>query len=335
MKKNISLKFKNGLNFETFKKEVFEVNKVSDSYNFIQDDHPDFIIFGPYGIDIPAKSEKYQRIGYFCENIIPDLSICEWAFGMQSAESMSSSNYFHIQWHGFDPKKLIKTSDTDIEKTMAKKSKFCNFIYSHRVPYREHFFTQLSKYKKVDAPGKSMNNTPNIDLQFPGNKWEAKRLYQQEYKFTLALENYSHPGYQTEKLYDSMLSNTIPIYIGDPLVNQLFNTKSFISLNYHEETSFLIKKIEDFAQLSFIDILPSFYSLPQHRISRKLKSILKDFKMKLLMDRYMDSIIDAIIDLDRDNSKYIKMFAEPWLNNNTIPLNSYSNNHWKKIFESI
>ncbi|TAF74498.1 MAG: hypothetical protein EAZ53_08940 [Bacteroidetes bacterium] len=333
MKKNIKLQFRNGLNLETFKKEVFDVNKISESYQFEESNQPDFIIFGPYGNHIPSKSYKYKRIGYFCENIVPDMNTCEFGFGMMREESIKNPNYFHIQWHGFNPEKLIKSTDVDYDKIIDSKTKFCNFIYSHKVSYRERFFVQLSRYKKVDAPGKSMNNISSIDALYPENRWRAKRLFQLDYKFTLALENYSYPGYQTEKLYDSMLSDTIPIYVGDPLVGELFNTQSFVSLYNHEESSFIIKKIEDFAQFSFTDILPTFHKLPQHRISRKLKSVLRDYKMKLLMDKYMDSIIDTIIDIDKNDEKYLKMFTEPWLKNNNVPENSYSDNHWKKIFE--
>jgi alpha(1,3/1,4) fucosyltransferase len=335
LKPIIKIQFRNGLNLDTFKKEVFDVNKITNSYQFEDSNEPDFIIFGPYGNDIPPKSIKYQRIGYFCENIMPDMSICDWAFGIPRKEEVKHPNYFRIQWHGFDPARLIKNSDIDAEKILGSKSKFCNFIYSHKVAYRERFFTQLSKYKKVDAPGKSMTNMPSIDALFLDNRWEAKRLFQADYKFTLALENYLYPGYQTEKLYDSMLSNSIPVYIGDPLVGEIFNTKSFISLAGQEETSFLIKKIENFAQLSFIDLLPSFYQLPHHSLSRKVKSILKDYKMKLLMDKYMDSIVDTMIAIDKDESMYIKMFTESWLKKNEVPLNSYSINNWKKIFEDI
>jgi len=33
---------------------------------------------------------NYIRIGYFCENIIPDLSICEWAFGVMPEDKFNS-----------------------------------------------------------------------------------------------------------------------------------------------------------------------------------------------------------------------------------------------------
>src|SRR6185312_6089937 len=92
----------------------------------------------------------------------------------------------------------------------------------------EAFFKQLSAYKKVDAPGRSMNSMPGIDIG-GGNKWTTKRQFLSPYKFTIAFENDIFPGYQTEKLYDAMMADTIPIYCGDPFVGDVFNTKSFLN----------------------------------------------------------------------------------------------------------
>jgi len=61
----IKLRFQNGLTFKTFKKEVFDVAGLHNDYIFEESPSPDFIIFGPYGNDIPPKG-NYIRIGYFC-----------------------------------------------------------------------------------------------------------------------------------------------------------------------------------------------------------------------------------------------------------------------------
>ncbi|RZJ48653.1 MAG: hypothetical protein EOO44_20420, partial [Flavobacterium sp.] len=264
MMHKIKIKFKNGLNFDTFKKEVFDVNGVSDSFEFELSDNPDFIVFGPYGNDIPPKG-NYTRIGYFCENITPDLSICEWAFGIPREEEVNHKNYKRIQWHGFNPQLLVKNlSDNDIDEIVTQKQKFCNFLYSNTVPYREDFFKQLSKYKKVDAPGKSMNNMPSIDSIYSGDVWERKRSFLSKYKFTIAFENYAYPGYQTEKLYDSMRVNSLPIYCGDNYINETFNTDSFLNTPDFlkiRQSSFL-DLIQKKSQLNFVDIRPSFFKNP-------------------------------------------------------------------------
>jgi hypothetical protein len=48
------------------------------------------------------------------------------------------------------------------------------------------------------------------------------------YKFSIAFENASYPGYTTEKLYHAMLAGTLPIYWGNPLVHRDFNVRSFL-----------------------------------------------------------------------------------------------------------
>ena len=52
--------------------------------------------------------------------------------------------------------------------------------------------------------------------------------FQRPYRFSIAFENASYPGYTTEKLYHAMLSATIPIYWGNPLVSRDFNPASFL-----------------------------------------------------------------------------------------------------------
>jgi len=299
-KRLIKLRVQNGLIFETFKKEVFDIEQLTDLYQFEESPTPDFIVFGPYGNDIPPKGD-YTRIGYFCENIKPDLSICDWAFGIPREEDVKHANYKRIQWHALGPQLLIKQADYNPEKIFASKTKFCNFLYSHRVPYREAFFTALSKYKKVDAPGKSMNNMPAIDTRHNSDRWEIKKQFLSPYKFTIAFENDIYPGYQTEKLYDAMLTNSIPIYFGDPLVADIFNTKSFINVSeYLPQKNMLIRhQLEKLGHMDFEDIRPRYLTGHKSRIKRKIKSFVRDFRIKhQFAQMEFGPVIDQIIALD-------------------------------------
>ncbi|MDB4902145.1 MAG: hypothetical protein JWQ63_1426 [Mucilaginibacter sp.] len=335
-KRIIKLQFRNGLSFETFKKEVFDIAGLNNIYHFEESSNPDFIIFGPYGNSIPPKG-NYTRIGYFCENINPDLSICEWAFGIPLEKDVKHPNYRRIQWHNLDPQSLIKGKDFNAENVLASKTKFCNFLYSHKVPYREEFFKQLSKYKKVDAPGKSMNNMGTIDSLFKGDFWERKKQFLNPYKFTIAFENYVYPGYQTEKLYDAMETNSIPIYCGDPFIGNVFNTSSFINTPDYLgiNNSGLAKWLEKKSQLNFIDILPQFYHGPVHRIKRKLKAIGKQAKMKQQFRKFdFKPLIDRIVELDENDNKYLEVLWQPWFIENKEPLNFSLKNRWIEIFQS-
>jgi hypothetical protein len=332
LKPKIKIRFQNGLSFWHSVHEILDY--VGDYYEFIDSDDPDFIIFGPYGNNIPAKSDRYTRIGYFCENVKPDMSICEWGFGMSTEEVVNHPRYKKIQWHGLDPQAFIKPADYDAEKLFDQKKHFCNFLYSHKVPYREEFFRQLSKYKKVDAPGKSMNNMKGIDELYQGDVWERKRQFLGEYKFTIAFENYSYPGYQTEKLFDAMLVNSIPVYCGDPFVNSVFNTESFISAtDYIRNDTPSANWLEKYSQPDFVDIRPQFYHNPVQRIKRRLKTIGREKKMNIQLNNLdFSPVIERIIELDQDKQKYIQMLSQPWFSDNKIPAASLATERWREIF---
>ena len=334
MKKTIKIHLQNGLSLETFKKEVFDVNNVSNYFDFEESSNPDFIIFGPYGNDIPPKGD-YVRIAYYCENIEPDLSICDWAFGVPREEEIRNPKFKRIQWHGIFPQTLVKVPELDINKLVDSKIKFCNFLYSHKVKYREEFFKELSKYKKVDAPGKSMNNMASIDTLYKGDIWERKRQFLQPYKFTIAFENYSYPGYQTEKLYDSMTMNSLPIYCGDTFIGDIFNTNSFINAfeTLNPNYSGFVQKMEKAVQMNFVDIRPQYYKGLNHRINRKIKKIGRELKMKIeFKNLNYKALVDRIVEIDEDENLYKKMLGEPWFNNNIPPALDAVTQRWIEIF---
>ncbi|MEO6978897.1 MAG: glycosyltransferase family 10 [Mucilaginibacter sp.] len=331
MKQPIKIKFQNGMALEGAVKEI--LNVVLDKFEFIESDEPDFVLFGPYGNDIP-KPGPYKRIGYFCENITPDLDACEWAFGVPTEKEINNYKYKRIQWHNLNPDDLVK-KNWDGEQILASKTKFCNFFYSHPVQYREEFFRQLSKYKRVDAPGKSMNNMPSVDNIYKGDKWAVKHQFLSEYKFTIAFENYVYPGYQTEKLYDAMQCKSMPIYCGDPNAGEVFNTKSFVFANDYIQTGSpaMVQFLEKNSQLNFTDIRPMFYKSPKDRIQRKLKSIGKNLKTRLQFKNLdFSDLIDQVIMLDKDPDKYIASLNQPWFNNNTPPANFSLRERWIEIF---
>jgi hypothetical protein len=332
----IKLRLQNGLDLKTFKKDVFDIEGLSEIYDFEESAHPDVVIFGPYGNDIPAKG-NYTRVGYFCENITPELSICDWAFGVPHEPEINNVRYKRIQWHGTHPNVLVKPADYNAGQIFKQKKHFCNFLYSHQVPYREEFFKQLSKYKKIDAPGRSMNNMASIDALYSCSIWDLKRQILSSYKFTIAFENYVYPGYQTEKLYDAMQANSIPIYCGDPGIGEIFNPASFINANDIIRTE---NKTADWlqrhSQMDFIDILPTYYHAPQHRIKRKAKALGRHLKMKLQFGKLdFTPLIERIIELDNNEEAYISMLQQPWFNNNQPPVNASNKQRWIEIFSQI
>ncbi len=327
----------NGLQFEEFYRDVLVCNKVIQFFDVRRPsvrECTDVIVFGPYGSDIPSTGD-YLRVGYICENYVYDGPPCDFVFTV-SDQVISHTPSARIQWHGFDPETLIKSSHPDPEQILRSKSRFCNFLYSNRVSYREDFFKLLSKYRPVDAPGSSMHNMPSIDeAALPGeSRWETKRRFLSQYKFTLALENEVFPGYQTEKLFDGMRANSMPVYIGDSNVNSVFNPQSFVS-SAGEESSYWLSRLRDYGQFRWAEVHgPSRLNL-DNRLRRHLRLLLRDARHRVLISKYIQSLINEIIDLDQNDDKYLSKMQEPWLRENLVAAESYSLLLWKNIFSRI
>jgi hypothetical protein len=111
--------------------------------------------------------------------------------------------------------------------------KFCNFIYSNPSPqFRNFFFLSLNERSPVESLGSVLTNVKRDDLVGRQSlNWQTgKQTVLSDYRFTLALENVSQPGYSTEKITDAFLAGTIPIYWGDPFIENDFQSDSFINL---------------------------------------------------------------------------------------------------------
>ena len=119
------------------------------------------------------------------------------------------------------------------------------------------------------------------------------------YKFSLAMENTEGDGYSSEKIIESFVSGTIPIYYGDYMIEEYINPKSFILIRGEKdmmEKIDYIKKIDNDDKL-YIKILKENilidYNIPdkisneyydfflhifeQDKISAKRNSIIKAF----------------------------------------------------------
>lgn len=333
MKKEIRIHFTNGLSFQDSPREI--LGNLMDEYVLIHDSQtPQIVVFGPYGNNVP--SGNFIRVGYFCENFIPDMNACEYGFGVPYESEINHPHYRRIDWHGFDPDRLIKT-DHFAEEAMRSKTHFCNFLYGNLVPHREAFCLALSKYKKVDCPGRSLNNMPRLETDENLGIWESKRRFISRYKFTIAFENYTYPGYHTEKILDPMLAGSIPVYVGNPDIESHFNPESFVHgrryIENHRDHSTL--KIEQWSQPDYQDWRPGIFHSPADKIRRKAKIWGRSIKLKLEFRGGYEKLIEEIIRLDQDDQAYFEMLKKPWFHNNTSPDRSRFLGQWKEILDKV
>jgi alpha(1,3/1,4) fucosyltransferase len=279
--------------FRNFLRKNFDVSVINEK-------EADYLFFSTFTSErkkeIPKVNFDGVKVFWTGENVRIDMKKCQYAFGFDYENEVKDKNYLRFPLYVYygAGKNLIKGKKYNPKEILKSKTKFCNYIYSKDAKERVEFFRELGKYKKVDAPGKSMNNSPPLPpsklynltklIQIPesaigkynisalmsrhlGNWRKAIINYQKDFKFTIAFENSSYPGYTTEKIYHPMLANSLPIYWGNPEISKDFNTKSFV--NYHEYN---------------------------------------DYK----------KVVDVVTDLDQNEKKYLKMLKEPWLKRNKL-----------------
>jgi GR25 family glycosyltransferase involved in LPS biosynthesis len=71
-----------------------------------------------------------------------------------------------------------------------------------------------------------------------------KHTFLKSYRFCLAYENESTPGYTTEKLLHAKAAGCVPIYWGDPKVGRDFDIKGFLNVTSEEELVALVDAVE-------------------------------------------------------------------------------------------
>jgi hypothetical protein len=211
----------------------FFTRHLSAKYNVVISDDPDFYFFTHpvYGSKEYLKY-KCHRIFFGGENIRANWNICDYVFDSDFYQHNPRQKRLPL-W-AYWPLEAINQQKNF--QNLNDKKKFCCMVVSNpNCKERNEFFHQLSKYKKVDSGGRYLNN-----IGFPV---EDKMDFIKDYKFVIAFENSSYPGYTTEKLIEPFFAHSIPIYWGNPVVDKDFNVNSFINIKDVSEFDGAINKI--------------------------------------------------------------------------------------------
>jgi len=221
------------------KTDNFYYHLLSERFELQLCDQPDYLIFGPYGHE--HRLHSGVRILASIEPGRPDYRFCDF-----SLSPLEIADPRHLQLPVYvtngRAEELIKNPG-DAEKDLAAKKGFCSFVVSSQHPVKNRnrleIFEALGKYKRVDSGGRFMNN---IGGPVPGgtrNKIEFLR----KYKFNIAFENSSLPGYSTEKIYEPFAARSLPIYWGNPNITAEFNARAFLRLTDFPGIPALVEQI--------------------------------------------------------------------------------------------
>jgi hypothetical protein len=231
-------------------------------------DDPDYIVYSVFGYE----HLKYNcvRIFFTGEQVSPDFDVSDYAIGFDYLNFGDRYIRFPIFALAYSSQKLkeIENQNNSRSFDLFLKRDFCSFIYSNSraTSPRDQFFRLLHSRKYIKSAGRHLNNV--------GYFIKDKVEFESKFKFSIAFENASYPGYTTEKILDSFAAGTIPIYYGDSLIYNDFNKGSFINL--HDFDSFedainYILELDDNPSL-----LKKYYETP------KIKDHVIDYENKVL-----------------------------------------------------
>lgn len=262
-------------------------------YTIIISDTPDLLIYSNFGNEYQnIKYNNCNKLYYNGENnrYEPRYNNCDIYLGYDVFNDLSKKNFKHYHWMIFlkdfvnykIANSLIRKNIFNYEyviprdtlEILDKKKKFCCFLVSNGFcQERNYFFNELSKYKKVDSGGKLYNNIGMIVDREKTKEWIS------QYKFTITFENSSVPNYLTEKMIQSYSYNTIPIYWGDPNVENLVNSNCFINCHNFNNFSEVIE------QIKIIDNNDELYLKIYNQPFFKDSNYLKNNKLDYIFDK--------------------------------------------------
>lgn len=211
---------------------------------------PDYLVYSCFGVNKENFGDNIRyrncvKIAFLDENLAPDFNECDYAI----SHELITFGDRHIYYPDFF-NSILQWNMLDIDrKHIAKRDNFCSYVYSNpnAVPFREELYQAINAYKRVDGGGR-LHHTVDIE-HIDGQDWKADRIqFEKNYKFSIACENSSHPGYSTEKILISYAAGTIPIYWGDPQIKTIFNEKSFICVNDFSSLDDLVERIREIDQ---------------------------------------------------------------------------------------
>ncbi|MBO5053185.1 MAG: hypothetical protein J6C44_02980 [Muribaculaceae bacterium] len=205
------------------------------------DDEPDILFFSCFdrgGIN-HLKCKARIRIYITGENDVPDFNIAD-----------SAISFHHIDFGGRHLRLpiycLVDSFYDDILQGKyyctpqePASREFCSAVISNITSgdsRRLDIFNAINKYRDIASGGRWHNNVGGPVSE----KWD----FLPDYKFHLALENSSMPGYITEKIVDAFYCRTVPIYWGAPDVALDFNPRSFININDFNSLNEAVRYIE-------------------------------------------------------------------------------------------
>ena len=223
------------------KPEIIEavLRFIADRYDLVRTDDvdADYVFHSCLGNEVL----KYSGIRIFVtgENVSPNFNISDYALAfdtMQFCDRYVRLPLFKLYAGAY---KTLCMPRPPADEILTNKEGFCAYVMSNMkdgAPERTQLYDLLSAYKPVASGGKWRNNV--------GAPVDDKITFQSKYKFVIACENSSTPGYLTEKFAQAAQSNAVPIYWGDPTIAEQFNPEAFVNCHDFDSLEAVAERVK-------------------------------------------------------------------------------------------
>lgn len=218
---------------------IWEYRILRRYYNVeIVDRDPEYVLDGGLGTE-HLRDPHAIRIVRVGESYVPDFNQFDYAIGFDHLEF--DDRYLRLPLFAYYPQfrglcELPALSSLPDFGSLARRE-FCSFVVSNEDgdPMRVEFFRRLSKYKPVASGGKLLNNV--------GGRVPDKSAFIAKYKFNIAFENSSVPGYTTEKVMEPLAVRSVPIYYGNPRIAEDFDVGCMVRVAGREDVERAVEEI--------------------------------------------------------------------------------------------
>jgi hypothetical protein len=170
---------------------------------------------------------------------------------------------------------IVVTNSSSIHSNYLSDPKTSRILYPERVELARN----LSDTNLVDIYG---THWQKDGKNIKGEIWN-KHLGLDDYQFSICCENSAQKNYISEKFWDAILTDTIPIYLGCINIEELIPSNCFISLNDLQMKDMLIKieEIEKNSDEIYNSYLPNIQKLKKEFFSNPIYNLWEKIKYEI------------------------------------------------------
>lgn len=203
-------------------------------YDVVFSESPDYLFFSCF--DNHYLSYDCIRIFICNEAVYPNFNLYDYAITYADFTITDRLLPNRDVFENLKYRQLARSTE-EAQALLKQKKEFCNFLHSNIVAddFQNELFQALKKYKSVDSRESISNHI--------GCQGKALEQFQSQYKFSIVCEDSCYKGYTTEKIINALNAKTIPIYWGNPDINDIIDPKAIINCHDYPNMDCIIEEI--------------------------------------------------------------------------------------------